>query len=216
MNAAPRICAIILAAGASSRMGFDKAILPWPAPPPGNEWSNGTILSAEILALKPFSEAVIVVAGRNGHILFPIAARHGASIAVNPDPGRGQFSSMQIGLRAVLDCGCDAAMITPVDCPPLSAASLSLLSKTFASALPRGKWAVAPQSAGKRGHPLLMNRELIEAFLAAPVTSNAREVKRVHEERFEYVPVPDPFLSADMNTVEEYASIFAQIQRPES
>jgi molybdenum cofactor cytidylyltransferase len=216
MSAVPRICAVILAAGASSRMGSDKAILPWPALPPGNEWSNGTILSAEILALKPFSEAVIVVAGKNGHILFPIAARHGASIAVNPDPDRGQFSSMQIGLHAVLDCGCDAAMITPVDCPPLSAPSLALLRETFASALPRDKWAVAPENNGKRGHPLLMSRELIEAFLTAPPTSNARDVKKAHEERFEYVPVSDPFLSADMNTIEEYAAIVAHIQHTES
>jgi CTP:molybdopterin cytidylyltransferase MocA len=90
------------------------------------------------------------------------------------------------------------------------------LRETFVSALARGKWAVAPESNGRHGHPLLMSRQLIEAFLNAPATSNAREVKLAHSERFEYVPVSEIFLSADMNTPEEYAAISAQIQRAES
>lgn len=207
MAGTPRICAVILAAGASSRMGRDKALLPWP---PSESPGDKTLLSAAILALKPFTEAVIVVAGRNAEQLKPIAATCGAEIAINPNPDRGQFSSMQIGLRAALDCGCDAAMLTPVDCPPLSAATLALLRDAFIAALAHGNWAVAPESNGRRGHPLMMSRELIEAFLAAPPTSNAREVKKLHTERFEYVPVSDLFLSADMNTPEEYAAMAAQ------
>jgi molybdenum cofactor cytidylyltransferase len=206
MSGTPRICAVVLAAGASSRMGRDKALLPWPPSGTGDR----TLLSAAILALKPFTEAVIVVASRNAEQLAPIAARHGASIAINPAPDRGQFSSMQIGLRAVLDCGCDAAMLTPVDCPPLSAATLELLRDSFVSALARGKWAVAPENNGRRGHPLLASRELIEAYLAAPATSNARDVKQTCAQLFEYVPVADRFLSADMNTPEEYAAVSAQ------
>ena len=112
---------------------------------------DSTLLSAAILALKPFTEAVIVVASRNADQLAPIAARRGASIAINPDPDRGQFSSIQIGLRAVLDCGCDAAMLTPVDCPPLSVATLEFLRESFVSALARGIWAVAPENNGRRG-----------------------------------------------------------------
>jgi CTP:molybdopterin cytidylyltransferase MocA len=113
---------------------------------------------------------------------------------------------MQIGLRAVLAHNCDAAMITPVDCPPLSASSLTLLCEAFDQAIARGQWAAAPEHNGRRGHPLLAGRPLIDAFLAAPVTGNARDVKRAHAERFTYVPVPDPYLTSDMNTPEEYAA----------
>jgi len=203
MSDTPRICGVILAAGASSRMGRDKALLPWPPTATG----DSTLLSAAILALKPFTEAVIVVAGRNAEQLAPVANRRGASIAINPDPDRGQFSSIQIGLRAVLDCGCDAAMLTPVDCPPLSAATLELLRESFVSAVARGIRAVAPENKVRRGHPLLMSRQLIEAFLSAPATSNAREVKLTCEEFFEYVAVADPLLSADVNTPEQYAAL---------
>ena len=171
MSSTPRICAVILAAGASSRMGRDKALLPWPPAEPGASAPvEGTLLSAAILALQPFTQAVIVVASRNAEHLAPIVARHGASMALNPDPDRGQFSSIQVGLRAVLDCGCDAAMLTPVDCPPMSAATLALLRESFLSALARGMWAVAPENDGRRGHPLLASRQLIEAYLAAPAT----------------------------------------------
>lgn len=195
-----KICGIILAAGASSRMGRDKALLPWP--PDSN---SATLLSAAIAALKPFARAVIVVAGRNENNLAPIAAACGAMLVRNPAPEHGQFSSMQIGLRSAVDASYENAMITPVDCPPLNAPSLAQLRDAFEQARARGAWAVAPENNGRRGHPLIAGRELIEAFLAASATSNAREVKHAHAEKFEYISVPDPLLAADLNTPEDYA-----------
>jgi hypothetical protein len=63
---------------------------------------------------------------------------------------------------------------------------------------------------------LIAGRELIDAFLSAPITGNARDVKRAHAQRFEYVPVPDLHLSADMNTPEEYATISAAARNAKS
>jgi molybdenum cofactor cytidylyltransferase len=160
--------------------------------------------------MKPFTEAIVVVAGRNADNIAPVVAANGASMVRNPDPDRGQFSSLQVGLHEVLARGCDAAMITLVDCPPLSAASMERLSASFDRALALGKWAVAPESNGRRGHPLLLSRALIDAFLAAPVTSNAREIKRAHAQLIESVPVPDSFLCVDVNTPEEYAALLAK------
>ncbi len=208
MDGQERFCAVILAAGASSRMGRDKALLPWP---PASE--TGTLLSAAILHLQPFAQTVIVVAGKNADRLAPVAEAHGTILVRNPAPERGQFSSMQTGLRAALDHGCDAAMITPVDCPPLSAASLEKLRAQFDQAYARGAWGVAPEHNGRRGHPLLASRSLIEAILNAPVTSNAREVSRTHATKFEYVPVLDKLLSVDLNTPAEYSALAAHIDR---
>lgn len=199
MSVHPKLCAVILAAGASSRMGRDKALLPWP---PGSQ--SDTLLSAAIQALRPIAQSVIIVAGKNEETVAPVAEAHGAMIVRNPAPERGQFSSLQVGLQAALDHGCRAAMITPVDCPPLRASSLEALGAAFEQALARGVWAVAPENHGRRGHPLFASRELVEAFLNAPVTSNAREVKRAHADKFEYVTVPDTLLTADLNTPEEY------------
>jgi molybdenum cofactor cytidylyltransferase len=204
---ATQLCGLILAAGESSRMGTDKSLLPWPPHISGATASPGeTLLYAAILALKPFTRAVIVVAGNNLARLAPIIDTNGAILAHNPNPERGQFSSLQVGLRELLTRGCDSAMITPVDCPPLSASSLKLLCDSFERALRRGLWAVAPEHGGKHGHPLLVNRDLIDAFLAAPVTGNAREVLHAHAERIEYVPVSDPLAKAGLNTPEDYAA----------
>jgi molybdenum cofactor cytidylyltransferase len=203
-----RMCGVILSAGASTRMGRDKALLPWPPAASGSDCSNGeTLLSAAILALKPFTEAIVVVAGRNADKIASVVAANGASMVRNPDPDRGQFSSLQVGLHEVLARGCDAAMITLVDCPPLS---MEKLSASFDRALALGKWGVAPESNGRRGHPLLASRALIDAFLAAPVTSNARAIKHAHTHLIESVPVPDSFVCVDVNTPEEYAALLRQ------
>jgi len=201
------LCGVILAAGRSSRMGTDKALLPWPpaqqtaAAAPGQ-----TLLSAAIAALKPVTDTVIVVAGKNAEKLTPVVSALGASLVQNPDPDRGQFSSLQTGLSAAVAAGYEAAIITPVDCPPLSAATLERLRASFEQALAAGKWAVAPEHDGRHGHPLVVGRKLIDAFLSAPVTSNAREVQHAHQHVIEYVSVSESLLGADLNTPEQYAA----------
>jgi molybdenum cofactor cytidylyltransferase len=208
MNGTVKLCGVILAAGASSRMGRDKALLPWPPVSAGaGDSGGGTLLSAAILALKPLTEAVVVVAGKNANAIAPVVGACGASLVENPAPERGQFSSLQVGLRAVLARDCNAAMIAPVDCPPLCADTLKLLRASFEQAVARDRWAVAPESRGRHGHPLVASRALIDAFLSAPVTSNARQFNRANSRLIEYVPVPDPFVSVDLNTPEEYAAL---------
>ncbi len=137
----------------------------------------------------------------------PPLTRTAHSWSAIPLRNAANSSSLQVGLRELLARGCDAAVITPVDCPPLRAESLGLLRASFERALTSGLWAVAPENNGKHGHPLLASRELIDAFLSAPVTSNAREVMHSHANRIEYIPVPDALVKAGLNTPEDYAAL---------
>jgi len=202
-----QLAGLVLAAGDSTRMGIDKAMLPWPPPSPGEAESRHTLLSAALVALDPLTRLTVAVAGKNADTIATIVGACGAYLVRNPKPEKGQFSSLQIGLREVLERGCNSAIITPVDCPPLSSSSLEIHRDAFLSALTGDCWAVVPEHEGQHGHPLFASRDLIDAFLKAPVTGNAREVLRVNASRVVYVPIPEPLAKAGLNTPEDYAAI---------
>ncbi len=197
---------VILAAGESSRMGRDKALLPWP-PQSAATSSADTFLSAAIRLFTPYVDVILVVVGKNERELAPIVYARGASLVVNPDPARGQFSSLQTGLREVMNRGRDAAMITLVDRPPVSAETIQTLETEFEQALKRGMWAVVPEFQGKHGHPILAGREMIEAFLRAPATASAREIEHAHQDKIAYISVNDPFVAVNVDTPDEYAAL---------
>jgi len=206
MTRAASFAGVILAAGESSRMGADKALLPWPPLTAGQAPSAETFLSAAIRSLSVAADFVLVVVGANESALAPIVYAQGASVVVNPDPTRGQFSSLQIGLREVLNRGRDAALVTLVDRPPVRAATVAKLHDAFAAA-ENNIWAVVPEFSGKHGHPYVIGREMIEAFLLAPPTATAREVEHEHAARIRYVAMDDPCVALNINTPEEYASL---------
>jgi molybdenum cofactor cytidylyltransferase len=209
MSRAPSFGGIILAAGESSRMGRDKALLAWPPQTAGQLPTGETFLSAGIRSLSFSADFVVVVAGTNEEALAPIVYANGAMIVTNPDPSQGQFSSLQIGLREVLSRGRDAAVITLVDRPPARAATIEILRSAF-SAAPPEIWAVVPEFDGQHGHPYVAGRELMEAFLQAPASATAREVEHRYQGRIRYVAVSDPFVALNVNTPEEYAALSAQ------
>jgi len=200
------LAGIILAAGESTRMGRDKALLPWPPTLSPNTAPGGTLLSAAIKALSDFCDLVIVVAGNNETALRPVIYGCGAFLALNPNPDLGQFSSLQVGLHEVLNQGRDAAMVTLVDRPPPQSTSLRTLTSAFANRN-HDVWSVVPEYQGKHGHPILIGREMIEAFLKAPATSVARDIEHANQQRILYVPVSDSQVTANIDTPEQYASI---------
>jgi molybdenum cofactor cytidylyltransferase len=215
MARTPAFCGVILAAGESSRMGRDKALLPWPPSAPGSETTTTeTLLSSAIQLFFSRVDEVLVVAGKNEAALSPIVYANGASLIVNPDPDRGQFSSLRLGLQEVLNRGRDAAMITLVDRPPVRAETMETLEAAFEQATAQRKWAVIPEYQGKHGHPILVGRELLEAFLRAPETSNAQDVEHQHQGEIEYLPVDDPLVALNIDTPEQYAALQANLSQP--
>jgi molybdenum cofactor cytidylyltransferase len=208
MSRASSFAGVILAAGESSRMGRDKALLPWP-PASEHSASEGTFLSSAIRSLSAATDFVVMVAGNNEASLAPVAYAHGAFVVVNPDPSRGQFSSLQIGLREVLNRGRDAAIITLVDRPPAALTTVQTLREAFEAAEQK-IWAVVPEFSGKHGHPYVAGREMIERFLREATTSNARDVEHRHRDHIQYFPVNDPFVALNINTPQDYAALVAQ------
>ena len=200
------ICGVILAAGESTRMGRDKALLPWPPVAEGAPAVN-TFLGAMIDLLQQHADMVLLVAGKNVAELEPIADAHGAFTIVNPAAERGQFSSIQIGLREVLNRGRDAAFMVPVDRPPVLPATVSDLRAAFLAA-DTDVWAVVPEVMQEgvpvHGHPILIGRELMEQFLRAPADSTARDLEHRHQQHIRYLRVEDTRVAANIDTPEDY------------
>jgi molybdenum cofactor cytidylyltransferase len=201
MALAPSFAGVVLSAGASTRMGRDKAMLPW---------RGGTFLSAAIRALQRVTDLVIVVAGANADDLAPIVNANAAFMAINPNPGQGQFSSLKIGLQEVLNRGRDSAVVTLVDRPAAGAPTIERLKKEFLAGGDR-TWAVVPEYAGQHGHPIVIGREMITAFLNAPLSSSAREVEHALVQHIVYVLVDDPMVALNVDTPEDFAQLHSRI-----
>lgn len=189
---------VILAAGASSRMGTDKALL---------QYGGCSFLAGAIQLLQSACDFVLVVTGHNDDLLRPVIYQNSAYLVHNPQPELGQFSSLRVGLRAVLDRGRDVACVTLVDRPAALESTLSDLKERFLRTSPEATWAIVPQFSGKHGHPVIFGREMMEACLRADASSNAREVEHQHQSRIEYMNVDDPRVIININTPEEYSAL---------
>jgi molybdenum cofactor cytidylyltransferase len=201
MALAPSFAGVILSAGASSRMGRDKATLPW---------RGGTFLSTAIRALQLVTDLVVVVAGANAAGLAPIVNANAAFMVVNPSPEQGQFSSLKIGLQEVLNRGRDAAIVTLVDRPAPGIPTIERIKSEFLDAGDE-TWAVVPEYAGRHGHPIVIGREMIAAFLNAPLTSSAREVEHGLAQHIRYFPVDDPMVTLNVDTPEDFTQLDSRI-----
>lgn len=189
---------VILAAGASSRMGADKALL---------QHGGCSFLAGAIQLLQSACDFVLVIAGHNDDQLRPVIYQNSGYLVRNPQPELGQFSSLRVGLRAVLDRGRDVACVTLVDRPPALESTLNDLKEKFLNTSPESTWAIVPQFNGKHGHPVIFGREMIEAILRADASSNARDVEHQHQNRIGYVNVEDPRVVININTPEEYSAL---------
>src|SRR5579862_2342765 len=194
----PAFAGVILAAGASSRMGTDKALL---------EFNGTSFLAGAINLLQSACDFVLVVTGGNTDLLRPAIYEHSAYLVVNPNPERGQFSSLRLGLQAVLDRGRDTACVTLVDRPAASVDTLARLQEQFLQTKPESIWAVVPQFAEKHGHPVIFGREMIELFLRADPANTARDIEHQHQDRIEYVAVDDFRVVMNVNTPEDYSTL---------
>lgn len=209
----PVLAGIILAAGASSRMGRVKALLP--------SGDGRTFLGrlAATFAEAAVDPVVVVAAGAN---VAPIAAavRDAAlpvSVVVNPEPGRGQLSSLVAGLDALAGRPVDAVVVTPVDHPLVSPGTVRRLIEAWrASAAP----IVRPQHRGRHGHPVIFAAALFDELRAGDPSLGARAVVARHASLALDVPVVDPGAFDDIDTPDDYERLIgaptrALLEQPE-
>jgi len=199
----PRVAALVLAAGRSSRMGCTKALLPDREGLPFVARIARTLIGAGaapvIVVARPDTREAIAEA------LGELIAQGAVSVLVNADPERGQLSSLVTGLDAVPDA--DGLLVTLVDVPFVSAATVQAVIAAW-----RRTQApiVRPARGAVHGHPVLFDRATFEALRRAPLQEGARPVVRGYASAIVNVPVEDDGAFVDLDTPEEYAGALAR------
>lgn len=146
---------------------------------------------------------LIVVTGRDHDAIAAAVARDEFSpsplIVQNPDPARGQLSSLIVGLDALNSC--DGVLMTLVDSPLATRATVAaVIDEWDRSRAP----IVRPAIGDTHGHPVLFDRVLFDELRRAPQNVGAKAVVRAHEREIVNVQVSDEGCVVDFDTPLDY------------
>jgi molybdenum cofactor cytidylyltransferase len=149
---------------------------------------------------------VVVVVGHEAETIAGSLSASGlhARFAHNPDYDRGQLSSLVAGLALVDRPGVVAVLVTLVDVPLVSAATVRAVLDHY-----RHTHApiVRPTSGARHGHPLLIDRSLFDELRVADPSTGAKPIVRAHASPIGDLAIADEGAFTDIDTEEEYARL---------
>lgn len=191
--------AILLAAGASTRMGSVKQLLPW---------KNSTLLEHSIEQLKESDiDFLVVVLGANQDIIRQKVNLDGIDVAVNPDWEKGMATSIATGMRFLLNKTPDieSVLIALVDQPLLDTKYYNnLINKRLNS-----KYKIVASSySNELGVPAIFDRDYFDNLLNLEGSKGARALLRGGSVQVTSVNAGE--LALDLDTREAYNRIYEQ------
>ena len=189
------VVGIILAAGASSRMGRPKALLPI---------GDDTFVTRVCRTLLEAGvDDLIVVAGDERTAVAEAVAGAGLPVRIVENPRReeGQLSSVLAGLAVADRPGVDAVLVHLVDAPLVRPDTVRAVLDAFRrSHAP----VVRPSVGGRHGHPVLFARRVFDDLRRADPSVGAKAVVRAHAEDAADVHVDDEGACHDIDTPEDF------------
>jgi molybdenum cofactor cytidylyltransferase len=184
------------AAVESSRMGTDKATL---------TFRGQTFLERIAQTLRQGGlERVTVVLGHQAEDIQRQVKIETAQVVINLDYKSGQTSSLQAGLRSLLPDDPEAIVLCLVDHPAISAETVRRIVATFRQS---GAPVVIPTYQGRRGHPVLIARQVFEDLLELATDAGADSVVRKYRPNTLLVDVADEGIVVDVDDPESYARL---------
>lgn len=184
-------------------MGRPKALLPFP--------SGRSFVSELIASLRDGGLARIAVVGRRddddlSREIVPTSVP--VDYVVNPDPDRGQLSSLVVGVEYAVAHAAAGALVVPVDMPLIQSSTIATALEAFhRSALP----VLRMTHGGRHGHPVIFRASVFDTLRLADPSVGARAVMREDPSRVQNVEVDDPGVLRDFDWPAEYRQTFGDL-----
>ena len=191
------ISGIVLAAGASTRMGRAKAALPLGT-------TGETVVSRVVKTLLEGGvPSVTVVAGAHiDAVLGAMPLREPrARVIEHLGWEQGQLSSLIAGLAAIDTPLLEGALVTLVDVPLVRSSTVAAVIEAWRRTRAP---IVRPVTGDHHGHPVIFDRSIFEDLRAADPAIGAKAVFGAYRDRIVNVSVQDPGAFEDIDTPEDY------------
>lgn len=194
---APKIGALILAAGQSRRMGKENKLL---------AEVNGKPMVRHVADAVAASKAasMTVVLGHEADAVRAALADLKPSYAYNPDYAEGLSTSLKAGLAAVGE-DVDGVIVCLGDMPRIGTATIDRMIAAFDPV--EGRSIVVPTRRGKRGNPVLFAKRFFEEMAGVSGDVGARHLIGNHEDLAVEIEVDDESVLTDVDTPEALARI---------
>ena len=189
------VAGIILAAGASQRMGQPKPLLLWRGKP--------FICHVARTALDAGLAPVVIVIGAHADEVRSALADLPVEIVYNPNWAEGQSTSVQAGLQA-LPPETTAAIFLLADQPRIPVELVRALMARHAQTQPP---IVAPMIEGRRGNPVLFDYSVFPDLMSLQGDAGGRLIFSRYPAA--HVPWHDPNLLLDVDTLEDYERLLS-------
>jgi len=193
----PRIAAVVLAAGTSSRMGGANKLLQ----PVGGK---PMVRHAVEAALAATASPVIVVTGHAAQKVKAALAGLDVTFVHNPDFASGQASSLRAGIKA-LSADADGVAVLLGDMPLVTPEIIGRLIAAFNPG--EGRAICVPVHEGRRGNPVLWARQFLAEMQKLDGDEGARRLIAAHADRVREVEAGSDAIHRDFDTAESLAQL---------
>ncbi len=186
------ICAIVLAAGCSSRMKTQKLLLPF---------GQSTVISHIVnQILKSKVQNTYVVVGHHAEQVTEELSDKPVTIIHNPEYKTGMLSSVRAGIRDITQ-NCDAVLFALGDHPSITSNLIDEMIRQYSLT---DRNIIVPKYNNKRGHPILFSSIFRDEILTNFDDVGLRGLLHAHENEIFELNVSDSSVVSDMDYPEDY------------
>jgi molybdenum cofactor cytidylyltransferase len=197
---APRIAALILAAGSASRMGSNKMTADVAGTPMVRRVADAVAASK--------AKPVVVVTGNEPDMVIAALAGIDATVVHNPDFTRGMSTSLKAGIAA-LPANVDGVIVTLGDMPLVRAADIDRLIRAFDPV--EGRAICVPVHNGRRGNPVLWGKQFFAEMQTIAGDQGARALIEEHADQVIEVAMEGDGVLVDVDTPDKLAEVRSRV-----